>query len=322
VRRPFAFDICAGCGGLSLGLKRAGFDVLGVEHMREPVIMHRRYVGPCDLADVATWHPPHDADLVIGGVPCQPFSTQGKREGLRETVGSLFPDTAEPRAQLFRHLVRIAVEAKARVVALENVRGLLSWNDGAAFAEIRAAFIEAGFVHVVSKLLDAVDFGVPQHRVRVFVIGFREAADAQRFSWPEPSHFEDREPRWRTVRDALGLGSGEFHSSTGSQGQRAIDVDQPANTIGACDNPDLIVPSVLDKPSCTITGTTNRQTRGEAERVSQRPGAALREALAPNVSNALDRPARTITSSTHDETPHPSNAAKRYGPILRLALLR
>jgi DNA (cytosine-5)-methyltransferase 1 len=286
--KPRAIDVCAGCGGLSLGLKRAGFDVLGVEHMREPVIIHRRYVGPCDLADITRWHPPHDADLVIGGVPCQPFSTQGKRGGLSESVGSLFPDVAEPRAQLYKHLLRIAVEANARACALENVRGLLSWNDGEAFRQIEAAFHEAGFVHTSHALLDAVSFGVPQHRLRVFLVGFRDEAAWGRFHWPEPTHRQlddgSGRPTWRTVRQALGLGKGEFHRSTGSQGQRAIDVDRPANTIGASNNADLLVPADDDAARCL-------------RRIGEQLDAA----------NLLDKPTTTISAGGEGRLARPGH---------------
>ena len=245
-----AVDVCAGAGGLSLGLQRAGFEVLGVERDREAVLMHRAHVGPCELADVAGWHPEGRADLVAGGVPCQPFSTQGKRQGLREAVGPLFGETCEPRAQLFRHLVRVAVEAEARAVLLENVRGLPSWDGGAALAAIRAEMVAGGFVHVESKILDAADYGTPQHRNRIFVAGFRDAEDAADFVWPERTHGPGRARPWVTVREALealGLFMGEL-----------------------CD--------------------------------------------------VLDRPARTITTSTHDETPDPAQAARRFGPMLRDAL--
>ena len=93
-----AIDVCAGAGGLSLGLQLAGFDVLGVERDGPAVEVHRRHVGPCELADVETWHPSEPADLVAGGPPCQPYSDAGKRLGLYD-----------PRGSLFRHLVRIAV---------------------------------------------------------------------------------------------------------------------------------------------------------------------------------------------------------------------
>jgi len=260
--RPTAIDVCAGAGGLSLGLQRAGFDVLGVEHDLAAVVTHRAYAGPCDLADVSAWHPTGSADLVAGGVPCQPFSTQGKRLGLRENVGPLFSATPEPRAQLFRHLIRIAGEANASAVLLENVRGLASWDGGAALAAIREEMVDGGFAHVESRILDAADFGTPQHRQRIFVVGFRCQADHARFAWPKPTHGPGRALPWVTVREALELG-------------RAIDVDAPGYTIGTKNNADILV---------------------------------------------LDRPARTITTSTHDETADPEAPARRYGPMLRDAL--
>jgi DNA (cytosine-5)-methyltransferase 1 len=69
-----ALDVCAGAGGLSLGLHRAGFDVLGVEVDADACETHRANVGPCEEASIVDWHPPRSFALVAGGVPCQGFS--------------------------------------------------------------------------------------------------------------------------------------------------------------------------------------------------------------------------------------------------------
>lgn len=195
-----AIDLCAGAGGLSLGLQRAGFDVLGVERERVAGLWHREHVGPCELADVTAWHPSERVDLVAGGVPCQAFSTAGRRAGMRETVGALFPGALESRAHLYQHLIRIAVEAEARAVVLENVVGLVQWDSGAAIAAIVEAMRSAGFASVEWRILDAADFGVPQHRKRLFVVGLRRGAIA----WPEPTQGPGRAAPWATVSEALG----------------------------------------------------------------------------------------------------------------------
>jgi DNA-cytosine methyltransferase len=294
-----AIDICAGAGGLSLGLHRAGFDVLGVERDPEAVEVHRRHVGPCELADVTEWHPSGPADLAAGGVPCQPFSAAGKRLG-----------TFDPRGSLFRHLVRVAVEADARAVLLENVLGLWTWRSGEAFRAIVDCYREAGFEHVVHVVLDAADFGVPQHRRRLFVIGFRERV---RFEWPLPTHGPSlwaRRP-WVSVREALGLGPGTRRSGPlpwakpGSvQGMRMIDVDRPGYAIGAKTQPDL-----LDGPGPTVT--TNIWHQGSSERESQRKGTSLARRL-----SMLDRPAPTITT-VHDEGRDKNRPSRRPRAELR-----
>lgn len=144
-------------------------------------------------------------------MPCQSFSTAGKR--------AAFDD---PRGQLFRALLRHATEANARAVVLENVRGLISCG---ALPVIFSAFRAAGF-EPVHALLNACDFGVPQNRVRLFIAGFRNADDLARFRWPRPTHGAPgnlyRLPPWRTVRDALGF--------AGDVGATRIDRPSPCLT--------------------------------------------------------------------------------------------
>ncbi len=268
--KPTAIGICAGAGGLDLGLERAGFVVHGVERDADAVATYRRNVGPCDLADVTTWHPPGDVDLVAGGVPCQPYSAAGRRLGLYD-----------PRGSLFRHLVRIGVEANARCIMLENVVGLATWERGRALREVLLELHAAGFPRIWWGILDAADFGVPQHRRRLLVVACR--GDARGFEAPEPTHGPEAATPWVTVRQALGL-SGDYvagqRRGAGFQGVRSIDVDAPGYTVGTKGNADWLVPA----------------------------------------DPVLDRPAQTITSSTHDETPDPARPSRRYGPRLRDAL--
>jgi len=245
-----AIDICAGAGGLSLGLQRAGFEVLGVEHDRAAHATHVANVGPCDLADVASWHPRDSVDLVAGGVPCQPFSSQGKRGGMAEGLGPLFPSELAPRAQLYKHLARIGSEACARAVLLENVRGLLAWNDGAALAAIKSELYDNGFGFTSHAVLDAADFGVPQHRERLFVVAFAYPEHHARFEWPTQSHGPGRAMPHQSVRLALWkwMSAGRYTKGIRRaaywQGGRAIDVDAPSYTIGTRNNADWLVPEV------------------------------------------------------------------------------
>ncbi len=187
-------EVCAGAGGMGLGLHLAGWTGTGMELDPDAVATHNANVGPCLAADITSASAPHRADLVAGGVPCQSFSTAGKGEGLDD-----------PRGQLFASLLRLGVEAGARCILLENVRGLVSCG---ALPVILTAFRAAGY-EPVHALLCAADYGVPQNRVRLFIAGFRDAADLARFRWPAPSHGAPGNlyglPAWRTVRDALGL---------------------------------------------------------------------------------------------------------------------
>ena len=137
-----ALDLCAGAGGLSLGLQRAGWEVQGVELDPSACATHRGQVGPCDEADLWEYQPAGPVDLVAGGIPCQSHSIAGARHG-----------TGDPRGQLYVPFLRIARDAGARVVVVENVRGLLSApspTHASAFEEIAAAVRASGFQHVAA----------------------------------------------------------------------------------------------------------------------------------------------------------------------------
>lgn len=100
-----------------------------------------------------------DFDLFVGGFPCQAFSIAGKRRGFEDTRGTLFFDVA-----------RILAAKRPRLFLLENVKGLLSHDDGRTFKTIIAALVELGY-SVEWQVLNSKDFGVPQNRERVFIVG-------------------------------------------------------------------------------------------------------------------------------------------------------
>lgn len=181
-----ALDLCCGAGGLTLGLQRAGFEVHGFDFDADAIDTHRRHAGPASRVDIkrrlcldaeepAPWFPPL-ADVVAGGVPCQPFSMAGERLGVNDPR-YLVPD-----------FLSIARDAGARAVVLENVRGLVF--DRRAFRIVIDAF-DAEWL-TTWTVLDAADYGVPQHRDRLFVVGFKDPAARARFRWPLPSHAPPR----------------------------------------------------------------------------------------------------------------------------------
>lgn len=223
---PLAIDICAGAGGLSLGLRRAGFDTLGIELDADAVATHRANVGSCELIDVRRFDgTAHKAALIAGGVPCQPFSISGARQG-----------TAREDGRLWLDLLRIADDSCARAILLENVPGFTTWReeDGSLFIARVAQTMERRGWHIAYRILDAADYGVPQHRNRVFIVGFRDASARSAFKWPVPTHGPPGDmflPPYRTVRQALELGDGLF--ATG----HALDVaglpDRPSTTVAA-----------------------------------------------------------------------------------------
>ncbi len=115
-----------------------------------------------------------DFNVLCGGFPCQPFSNAGKKGGFGDTRGTLFFNIAE-----------ILKVKKPEAFFLENVRGLLVHDNGNTFKTIQQTIDELGYSFHY-KVIKASDFNVPQHRPRVFMVGFRKDIDDSKFNFPEP----------------------------------------------------------------------------------------------------------------------------------------
>ena len=125
-----------------------------------------------DVMDFSAKKYKYKVDLLVGGSPCQSFSMVGKRAGLADTRGTLFHEFA-----------RVVDECRPRVFIFENVRGLLSHDKGNTWKVIQSVFAQLGY-RIYSKTLNAKDFGIPQHRERIFVVGFRNITTE--FDFPSP----------------------------------------------------------------------------------------------------------------------------------------
>lgn len=119
-----------------------------------------------------------DHDILVGGFPCQPFSSVGKREGFKHaTQGTLFFD-----------VVRILKEKEPSAVLLENVVGLVNHDGGNTFRQIKETLESELGYQVDTRVLDSADFGVPQHRRRIYIVGLKaEKGNDLKFEWPEPN---------------------------------------------------------------------------------------------------------------------------------------
>ena len=113
----------------------------------------------------------YKVDLLVGGSPCQSFSMVGKRLGLEDTRGTLFYDFA-----------RIVDECKPRVFIFENVKGLINHDKGNTWRVIQDVFEDLGY-DIHHQVLNSRDYGIPQNRERIFVVGFRKKTQ---FIFPEP----------------------------------------------------------------------------------------------------------------------------------------
>lgn len=114
-------------------------------------------------------------DVLVGGFPCQSFSTVNPKK-----------DTDDARANLYKQMVRIAKEKQPKVFIAENVKGLLTLKKGAIFKKVCDAFEEAGYT-LYHKLINSADYGVPQKRERVILIGIRKDLDLE-YTFPEKTN--------------------------------------------------------------------------------------------------------------------------------------
>jgi DNA (cytosine-5)-methyltransferase 1 len=124
-------------------------------------VYERQFNGHTNYGDATKINPSElpDFDLLVGGFPCQAFSIAGKRKGFDDTRGTLFFDIA-----------RILAEKRPRHLVLENVKGLLSHDSGKTFQTILGVLSDLGY-RVEWQVLNSKDFGVPQNRERIYIIG-------------------------------------------------------------------------------------------------------------------------------------------------------
>jgi DNA (cytosine-5)-methyltransferase 1 len=202
--RPTAIDLFCGAGGLSLGLERAGFDVVvGADSDDWAVRTHDANLSGMswcgDLADpteflntLKVWGLAN-VDLVAGGVPCQPFSRAGGPR-IRDLVLNGERAAHDARADLWSSFVSVVEYLRPAAVLVENVPDLPRWNDGAVLAGLYESLQTLGY-RVEARIADGFRHGVPQHRQRLILIAF----DGHRPPlWPVP------ESGLVNLRDAIG----------------------------------------------------------------------------------------------------------------------
>ena len=160
------FDFFAGIGGFRLGMEMAGHECVG--HCEIDRYANLSYCAMHDVKesevffdDIRTVKPSDmpECECYCFGFPCQSFSISGKRRGFADTRGTLFFE-----------VMRLAKERKPKFLFAENVAGLLNHDGGATFATIITAMAELGY-SVEWQVLNSKNFGIPQHRQRVFIIG-------------------------------------------------------------------------------------------------------------------------------------------------------
>ncbi|MCH7883364.1 DNA cytosine methyltransferase [Patescibacteria group bacterium] len=168
-------DLFAGIGGMRMGFEQAGFDIVYSNDIDKYACQtYRANFGEIDERDIKQVLPEElpDFDVLAGGFPCQPFSMIGKRDGLDD-----------PRGHLFYEVVRILNTKKPKAFFLENVKHLLKHNGGETYSLIKAKLENSGDGYIITeKVLDSKDFGVPQHRERIYIVGLQKSS--QEFIFP------------------------------------------------------------------------------------------------------------------------------------------
>jgi DNA (cytosine-5)-methyltransferase 1 len=157
---PLVLDLFAGCGGLALGFEAQGFETLGFEMDNDCCATYKKNLnGDCIQAKIDSSYQFPRAQVVIGGPPCQPFSVGGHQRGVRDARDG------------FPAFISAIEQAKPEIWMFENVRGLMYKNKNYLEA-IVAELEEMGYI-VEYKLLQAVQYGIPQNRERMIVVGHR-----------------------------------------------------------------------------------------------------------------------------------------------------
>ena len=171
-------SLFAGIGGIDLGFEFAGFDVIWANDFdKNAVLTYKANVGQNivygDIRELVDEIPSHD--VLIGGFPCQPFSTLGNQLGFEDNRGNLFFTIRD-----------ILVKYDTKVAVLENVKNLVNHDNGNTFRVILEELDKAGYF-VFYKVLNTKDYGVPQRRNRIFIVAYnKKYFNYADFEFPEP----------------------------------------------------------------------------------------------------------------------------------------
>ena len=169
----------AGGGGIDLGFKQAGFDIVFANEFDPNACKtfqanFKTKLDSRSIIDLPTQDIP-DFDVMIAGFPCQAFSIAGKRQGFND----------KGRGDLFFELERIFKAKKPKIIFLENVKNLVSHDKGRTFEIIKQSLISNGY-HIKFQVLNASQFGVAQNRERIYIVCFLDKALCDKFEFPKP----------------------------------------------------------------------------------------------------------------------------------------
>lgn len=237
-------SLFAGIGGIDLGFEFAGFDCIWANDFDKFACQtYRANVGnqivEGDIRLVKDQILDHD--VLVGGFPCQPFSTLGKLQG--------FNDEQE-RGTLFFEIMDIAAKHDTKVIVLENVKNITTHDKGQTFKRIQEEMDKAGY-YFNWQILNSQDYGVPQRRNRVFMVCFNK-----KYFKNVPFEYPEKEPLTVTTQDILDKDVEEKYFLT----------EKISHTILGCGTKGYIVKPTIDLAiSKTLTATMHKMHRASQD---------------------------------------------------------
>lgn len=270
-------DLFAGIGGFRIAFQNLGGKcVYSSEFDAKAQESYLANYGEMPFGDITKEstksYIPKEFDVLCGGFPCQAFSLAGHRLGFMD----------ETRGTLFFEIEAILRKHQPKAFFLENVKGLAIHDKGRTLKTILEHLDDAGYDVVPPKILNAMDYGVPQHRERIYIIGFRKDLhiNVSEFSYPEPTTLGDKRPKFRDVMEKEEVSVKYYlstayvetlirhkarHAAAGHGfGYKIIDIDGVANAIvvgGMGRECNLLIDKRLTNftPVTRIKGEVNRE---------------------------------------------------------------
>lgn len=191
-------DLFAGIGGFRIAMQNLGGKcVYSSEFDAKAQESYLANYGEMPFGDITKsstkQYIPKRFDVLCAGFPCQAFSLAGKRLGFKD----------ETRGTLFFEIEDILRKHQPKAIFLENVKGLAIHDKGRTLKTILEHLDDAGYDVVPPQILNAMDYGVPQHRERIYIIGFRKNLhiDVSKFKYPEPQTVGENKPKFRDVME-------------------------------------------------------------------------------------------------------------------------
>lgn len=245
-------SLFCGCGGSDLGLI-GGFEFIGRRYQRlnyeiayaldfdsyavETYNANFKHKAVCDDITKVDFNDVPEVDMMIGGFPCQSFSTVNPTK-----------DTNDARANLYKEIVRFLKTKKPKYFICENVKGLLTLQGGSIIRKITEEFRECGY-NVQYKLIKAVEYGVPQRRERVIIVGIRSDLNVT-YAYPDTVCTEDDATPLSRVIDNLAIDNPKYYfSQRAVEGMKNAKKNMKRGLWQSLDGPCLTVTSHLAKVS-------------------------------------------------------------------------